>query len=315
MPPQARQRNISYAIAVNDALNRYWGGGEVMWVGNRSGLPSGDGSSPNYPFATLGGAGGALAKLQATTNRGHVIFVLPGHAESISAADYLSDMGAANSFAVVALGTGTARATFTWTVAGSTLLMDTTSVIFDNCRMFLAGAHAAGSALTVAAPITVSAANCGIVNSEIWWGFDADQIVGIGITTTTAADGFKFNNNRCYAETAAVPTTTFLRLNGADQLEIIGTHIIGPGSTVATAAPVQQLTTACLKSTIKDSIFQNTLASSTAAFTAIAGCTGMIHGCTFGILAAGNGITTGSGYQVANSTTAVAGAAGVATTG
>lgn len=312
MPPQARQRNISYSIAVNSALNKYWGGGEIFWVCNRTGLPSGDGSSPNYPFSTLVAA---VTALQASTNRGHVIFVLPGHAESVSAADYLSAMGAANSFAVVGLGTGTSRGTFTWTVAGSTLLMDTTNVIFDNVRLFLAGAHAAGSALTVAAPITVSAANCGIVNSEIWWGFDADQIVTIGITLGTAADGFKFNGNRCFAETAAVPTTTFLRLNGADQIEIIGTHIIGPGSTVATAAPVQQLTTASLKCTIKDSIFQNTLASSTAAFTAMAGCTGIVDKCSFGILAAGNGITTGSGLQVTGSFTAVAGAAGVATTG
>jgi len=37
--------------------------------------------------------------------------------------------------------------------------------------------------------------------------------------------------------------------------------------------------------------------------------------CAFGVLAAGNGITTGSGLQVTNSKTAVAGAAGADTTG
>ena len=295
-------------------LESYWGGGDVLFVGNRSGLPARDGSSPASPMSSLVGTGGALAKLNATTNRGHVIFVLPGSAYSVDAADWASATGAADSFAIVGLGSGTSRPTFTWTTATSSWLFDTANFKIDNCRLFLAGAHAAGAALTVAAPITVSAAGCGILNCDIWWGFDADQIVAIGITLGTAADHFKFNKNRCYAETAAVPTTTFLRLTGADQLEIIGTHIVGPGSTTA-IGPVQQLTTACLKSTIVESIFQNTLAASTIAFTAIAGCTGIVDKCSFGVLAAGNGLTTGSGYQVTNSKTANAAAAGADTTG
>ncbi len=309
--PNAVPAKWQQTVAVNDALNKYWGGGQILWVGNRSDLERGDGSNPTYPLNTLALA---LAKLQGTTSRGHVIFVLPGHAESISSADYFSGTGTADSFTIIGLGKGTSRPTLTWTTATSTWLMDTANVIIDNCRLFLAGAHAAGAALTVAAPITVSAAGCGIVNCEIWWGFDADQIVAIGITTTTAADGFKFNGNRCYAETAAVPTTTFLRLNGADQLEMIGTQIVGPGSTTA-IGPVQMLTTACLKAYISCSNFQNTLASSTIALTAIAGCTGVVDACGFGVLASGNGITTGSGLQVTGSYTAIAGAAGVATTG
>jgi hypothetical protein len=313
--PNAVPAKWQQTVAVNDALNKYWGGGQILWVGNRTGLPpQGDGSNPTYPLNSIGGAGGALAKLQASTSRGHVIFVLPGHAESVSSADYFSAGGAADSFTIIGLGRGNSRPTLTWTTATSTWLFDTANVTIDNCRLFLAGAHAAGTALTVAAPITVSAAGCGIVNCEIWWGFDADQIVTIGINLGTAADGFKFNGNRCYAETAAVPTTTFLRLNGADQLEIVGTHIIGPGSTTA-IGPVQQLTTGCLKAFISCSTFQNTLASSTIAFTAIAGCTGTVDDCSFGVLASGNGITTGSGLQVTGSYTAIAGAAGVATTG
>jgi hypothetical protein len=41
----------------------------------------------------------------------------------------------------------------------------------------------------------------------------------------------------------------------------------------------------------------------------------MVDKCSFGVLAAGNGLTTGSGYLVTNSKTAVAAAAGADTTG
>ena len=252
------------------------------------------------------------ALAQCVSGRGDYIYVLPGYTENITA-DAWSSL-AATDVTVCGLGHGTNRPILTWTVAGSTMLFDVANFRLLNCQLFLAGPHVNGTALTVTAPITISTAGAEISDCDIWWGFDADQIVTIGITTTAAADGFRFNRNRCFAETAAVPTTTFLRLTGTDQLEIDGTQIVGAGSTTA-IGPVQQLTTASLKAKITNSIFQNTLASSTIAFTAIAGCTGMVDKCSFGVLASGNGITTGSGLQVTNSKTAVAGAAGADTTG
>jgi len=246
------------------------------------------------------------------SGRGDTIMVLPGYTENITA-DAWSNL-AATDVTVQGLGRGTNRPTFTWTVSGSTMLFDVANFRLMNCRLFLAGPHVNGSALTVTAPITISTSGWEISDCDIWWGFDADQIVTIGITTTANADDGKFNRNRCFAETAAVPTTTFLRLTGADQLEIDGTQIIGPGSTTA-IGPVQMLTTGCLKQKYTNSIFQSTLAASTIAFTSIAGCTGVVDKCSFAVLAAGNGITTGSGLQVTNSKTAVAAAAGADTTG
>lgn len=283
-------------------------GGQVFYVGTP--LPSGPVPTwmANRLFADVDTALG-----QCVSGRGDTIEILPGTAINISSADQWSEL-AATDVTIVGLGNGTNRPSITWTAATSTVLFDVANFKLRNCRLFLAGAHAAGSALTVAAPITVSAAGCEISDCDIFWGFDADQIVTIGITTTAAADYFKFNRNYCYAETAAVPTTTFLRLTGTDYLEIDNTMIIGPGSTVA-IGPVQQLTTAGLGSKIANSIFQSTLAVSTHSFTAIAGCTGTVDKCSFGVLAAGNGLTTGSGLQVTNSKTAVAAAAGADTTG
>ena len=248
------------------------------------------------------------------SGRGDTVFVLPGYTESIAAADAWSNLGTKTDVTIVGLGRGTNRPAITWTVAASTMLMDSANFRIINMQLFLAGPHVAGTAVTVAAPITVSAVGCEISGCDIYWGFDADQIVTIGITTTAAADNFHFNRNYCYAETAAVPTTTFLRLTGTDFFEMDGTQIIGPGSTVA-IGPVQQLTTAALKVKIHDSLIQNTLASSTHCFTAIAGSTGMMALCHLGVLAAGNGITTGSGIQVTGTWVAVAGAAGTLATG
>ena len=57
-------------------------GGKIFWVGNRSDLPAGDGSKPEYPLSTINAA---LAKC--VSGRNDVVYVLPGHAENISAAD------------------------------------------------------------------------------------------------------------------------------------------------------------------------------------------------------------------------------------
>lgn len=286
-------------------------GGQVRFVGT--------GANVN----ALGQTGEAIASRvfnsvnaclsECVSGRGDYIYLLPGYTESIAAADAWSNL-AATDVTICGMGHGTNRPSITWTVAGSTMLMDTANFRLVNCQLFLAGPHAAGTAVTVAAPITITAPGCELSDCQIFWGFDADQIVAIGITTTATADNLKFNRNYCRAETAAVPTTTFLRLTGTDYLEMDQDFIQGPGSTVA-VGPVQQLTTASLGVNITRSLFQSTLAASTHSFTAIAGCTGMINACGFGVLAAGNGLTTGSGIQVTNSTTAVAGAAGVATTG
>lgn len=291
------------------AGNIYPTGGEVLYVGT----PASSGPIPTWMLNKLRSSIN-VALNECVSGRGDVIQLLPGYTESIATADAWSNLGTKTDITIVGLGSGTNRAALTWTAAGSTMLMDSANFRIFNCQLFLAGAHAAGSALTVAAPITITATGWEISGCDIFWGFDADQIVAIGITTTAAATKGKFNDNFCFANTAAVPTTTFLRLTGTDFLEINNTTIIGPGSTVA-IGPVQQLTTPGLGMRVTGSRFSNTLAASTHSFTAIAGCTGQVHMCGFGVLAAGNGLTTGSGLQVNDSWTAVAGAAGVATTG
>lgn len=255
-------------------------GGAILYVGTSA------------QVAALGGVGECIADRSYTTidaalnvcvtGRGDRIFLLPGYTANIAAADSWSSL-AATDVSIIGLGEGTNRPALTWTTAGSTVLFDTANFKLFNCQLFLAGAHAAGSALTVAAPITVSAAGCEISDCRIFWGFDADQIVAIGITTTASADDFAFNRNYCRAETAAVPTTTFLRLVGADYMQMHDTKIAGPGSTT-TLGPVQFLTTASLGLDWRRCIVQNQLAASVHAVTGLAGITGTADACGWGIL-------------------------------
>lgn len=226
------------------------------------------------------------ALAQCRSGVGDVVYLLPGHTESVSSADYASALVAGTR--IVGLGTGTLRPTLTWTVAGSTFLLDVANVTIENCRLFLAGAHAAGSALTVAAPITVSAAGCGIIGCQIFAGFDVDQIVTIGITTTAAADDFTFAGNDLVAETAA-ECTTMIQFVGADRLRFFNNRITAATSAVGVGV-VRFLTTASLNIQMFHNVIANTKAVSETAVTGMAGLTGLVDYLWLAVLddAAGN---------------------------
>jgi hypothetical protein len=90
--------------------------GKVFWVSNNTtGLLAGqrggsDGNRGDFnsPFATLG-----YAITQCVANRGDIIFIKPGHAETVSSAGAIA-LNIAG-VAVVGLGVGSSRPTFTLT--------------------------------------------------------------------------------------------------------------------------------------------------------------------------------------------------------
>lgn len=260
-------------------MARYWGGGDVIWVGNRSDQKAGTGYSPNDPMSS---PLTALAALNGSTSRGHVIFVNPGSSFSVDVADWASATGAANATAIVGLGIGTSKPAFTWTAAGSTWLLDTANFAIDGCRLFLAGANAAGSALTVAAPFTGSAPGCVLRNNDIFFGFDADQIVTIGIALGTASDDFVFENNTCIGETAA-ECTTFMDINGCDRMIMRNNYIAGATSST-TVGIVRHVTTASLNIQWENNTFINRKAVSAHAVTGLAGVSGVSKNDTYMVL-------------------------------
>ena len=273
------------------------GGGKTFLVQSSgaaalSDLPAGFAGNPDGFFTSVNAAAAACR-----ANRGDKIVCLPNHTETLTTANAWSNLAVAG-VEIIGIGAGINRPTFTWNAAGATVTLNQQDTKLRNCNLFLAGPHSAGSNLTVAAPITASAAGVEITDCSIAYGFNATQIVGIGITVT--GNYFNFSRNDVYAETAAVPTTTFLRLTGANWLTMDDTTIIGPGSST-TIGPVQELTTASLKKRIRRCVLKNTVASSTVAYTAIAG-TGHLDSCDFGVgtgtlaITAGSALTAGNTY-------------------
>lgn len=257
-------------------------GGKVVYVrsigANGDSTGYGDGSRPDLPCSTLCGTSGGLAQLGGRTNRGDVIICLPGHTESLATADSASLTGAASYFSVIGLGNGTNQATFNWTAAASTWLLDTAGVELANLRLNLA----VTAATVVVTPITVSAANCRIVNCYINWG--VSTTIGCGstlgaIAVTTAGDYFEFIGNFCNNLDVAGTTghaITLLSLNGADYAKINFNKIFG-ATTATTVGPIHFLTTLSSDVEIVGNYIENLIASSTIAISsAIAGVTGFI---------------------------------------
>lgn len=254
-------------------------GGYVFYVGSSAQLASIGDAAPGVSSRCYSTVNTALS--QCVSGRGDVIYVLPGYTESIAAADSWSNLGATD-VSIIGMGRGTNRPTFTWTTAGSTVLFDTANFKLFNCNLYLAGPHAAGSALTVAAPITVSAAGCEISNCDIFFGFDADQIVTIGITTTATADFFAFKSNYCYGATAA-ECTSFMYLVGADYCRLHDNTIIGATSST-TVGVVRFITTASIGIEFLRNRFVNMKAASVHAVTQMDGVLGWCDQNVYGIL-------------------------------
>lgn len=82
------------------------------------------GKSKNRPFATI-----VYAMAQCTAGNNDVIYVLPGHTESVSAAAYLTPKAGVR---IIGLGVGNSRPQLSWTATASTVIMSADNVQWEN---------------------------------------------------------------------------------------------------------------------------------------------------------------------------------------
>jgi hypothetical protein len=108
--------------------------GEVFWVSNAATVLGGQrgGSNGNRgtfasPFSTIDFAIG-----QCVANRGDIIFVKPGHAETLTAAAAIAADIAG--IAIVGTGSGANRPTLTWGAAAATITVTAANISFTNLR-------------------------------------------------------------------------------------------------------------------------------------------------------------------------------------
>lgn len=189
--------------------------GQVFWVSNATTLLTGQrgGSNANKgtfnsPFSTVKGA---LANCVA--NRGDIIFVKPGHSETISNATDLA-LNVAG-VAVIGLGRGSNRPTFNLTATSSNIPMSAANMVWWNCLI-------TGGIDAIVAVMTVSAADCAVqLNYRDVTGQCTDCLL-----TTAGANRLYVDVNDYDGDTAA-GTNAGIAIVGGDHIEITGKYMDG----------------------------------------------------------------------------------------
>jgi hypothetical protein len=260
----------NYPGAISTDFGTWIPGGQVVAYVHHNGR---DNNNPEYINKRVyKNLPDALNKARASRN--DIIVVLPGHAENVDAADDWANLVAGTT--ILGLGQGNLRPTFTWTTATSTVLLNVANVTISNLIFEMAGPDGA-TALTVTAPMTISAAGCTISNCRMRTGRDADQGSTIAITTTAAADDLTLLGNHIYDESDGTLTTTLMDIIGCDRLRMEDNIFRGTTSTATDVGVVRFATTASTNIILRRNVYMNVKALSTCAVTGLAGVTGVSY--------------------------------------
>lgn len=180
---------------------------------------TGSGLHPDDPATTLDSVID-----DATANNGDIIWIYPGHAETLSA-DSGVDIDVAG-LTIIGLGTGAARPTFTFdTAVTADFKLAAANTHVENL-LFLAGIDA------LTGPIEIGAADCKLINCE--YRDDATNMYETTdvVTLLTAAhrcliDGFKFVSD---GGAGGTQQQSVINLVSADEVEIRNCYIICDGA-------------------------------------------------------------------------------------
>jgi len=194
--------------------------GSVYWVGNssttRPGCVGGANGNPGTftkPFATV-----QYALDQCNANQGDIVFVLPGHAETISSAAILTLNKAG--VAIIGLGQGNNRPQFTFTTANTANIPVTAANIsIQNC-VFVANFAAIASVFTATStntPKYFSVESCVFKDTSSILNFVS---IITGNATANSMDGLNFSGNRISSLGTTAATTAIKLASATDMVTI-----------------------------------------------------------------------------------------------
>lgn len=193
--------------------------GRVFWVGNAAanvdatqGIMAGSDANKGTfqrPFATLDYAIG-----QCAADRGDIIFIKPGHAETVaSAAAIAVDVAGV---AIIGLGQGSKRPTFNFTATAATITVSAANCSLKNLLL-------TGGIDAVVSPLVVSGADCVLDSLTLR---DVTGQMTDGVLTTAGADRLRITRHRHEGDTAA-GTNTAIALVGGTRIDIDIEHMVG----------------------------------------------------------------------------------------
>lgn len=189
--------------------------GNVFFVDSGSPLAAdvvSNGKSPAAPFATIDYAVG-----RCTANNGDVIYVMPGHAETLSAAGGL-DLDVAG-ISVIGLGIGTDQPTVTLGAA------NTADVDVDAANITIENIHFQSAYADIAACIDVNATDCVVRNCRFSEAADNQNFVICVLgAAASASDRLTVEDCHCIQDDAA--NTHFVSLPGPSKGVIIRRNTI-----------------------------------------------------------------------------------------
>lgn len=194
--------------------------GQVFWLGNSTvlspgarGASNGNDGTFNAPFATLD-----YAVSRCVANRGDVIFVKPGHAETISSAS-IAALDVAG-VAVIGLGVGSNRPTFTYTTATTANIPITAANMSIQNLLFVANFADIASFFTAtgtSTPTDFTVENCEFRDTAS--NLNALTII-TGNATANSMDGLRFIGNRISSLGTTAATTAIKLASTSKRISI-----------------------------------------------------------------------------------------------
>ena len=197
--------------------------------------------------------------------RGDVIYVMPGHTETITAAaGIVCDK---SGIRIQGMGEGSNRPTINFTTStAADINIDAANVTIDNVIFDLTGVDA------LVAPIDVNAADFTLSNCYVLTA-DATGQATLAILTDANASRMKLVGN-LFLGSANAGTAAAVRIVGGDGHVIENNVFIGDYTT--TLGAIDNVTTACTNTVVKGNNIFNRTASSTKAMVFVAASTGVI---------------------------------------
>lgn len=189
MPTNFQNGITSYGVPVLPGVNPNLRTGNAFFVCNRTNANGSDGNpgtDASKPFATVDYAIG-----RCTANNGDTIYVLPGHAETVTATSIAHDVAGV---AIIGLGIGTNRPTFTYGAAAATITVSAANALWQNCR-FVANFADVAAAFTTSTAKYLTVLDNDFIDTSSILNFLSMVVTG---ATDNAADGLTFNRNKIY---------------------------------------------------------------------------------------------------------------------